>query len=222
MPAPSHLRSRAVRRRGDNTPGRPLQHARRPRPSGGASGNATLTRVTAALLVILLVAEGITVLNVEGLVRPHMFIGLVLIPPIVLKLGSTGYRFVRYYTGSAAYREQGPPKLLLRITAPALVLATVTLFGSGVWLLALGHSSGGVLAVHTASFAVWAAAFAIHFLGHAPTLARSLRSDWRAMLGGSIAGAGVRAMLLAAALGGGLALALALLGLITGWHGESG
>jgi hypothetical protein len=161
----------------------------------------------------------VTVLNVEGLVGPHMFIGLVLIPPVLLKLGTTGYRFARYYAGSAAYREQGPPKLLLRLSAPVLVLATLSLLGTGVWMLALGHSSGGVLTAHKVSFGIWAAAFAIHFLAHAPTVVRSLRSDWKPALRGAAAGPGLQAMLVLASLGGGLALAISLLGLISGFHG---
>ncbi len=44
----------------------------------------------------------------HGLLVAHMFIGLVLIPPVLLKLGSTGYRFARYYTGAPAYRAKGP------------------------------------------------------------------------------------------------------------------
>ena len=56
-----------------------------------------------------------------GLRAEHMFIGLVLIPPVLLKLGSTGYRFVRYYAGAPAYREKGPPRPLLRLLAPVLV-----------------------------------------------------------------------------------------------------
>ena len=35
-------------------------------------------------------------------------IGMVLIPPVALKLGSTGYRFARYYLGSPVYRAKGP------------------------------------------------------------------------------------------------------------------
>ena len=172
------------------------------------------------MLVVLLAAEGITILSIEGLVQPHMFIGLVLIPPVLLKLGTTGYRFARYYTGSAAYREKGPPKLLLRMTAPVLVLSTVSLLGTGVWLMALGHSSDTVLTLHQTSAVVWGITFGIHFLSHALTVARSMRSDWTSMVRRSVAGTGARAMLLAASLGGGLALALSLLGVITGWQGE--
>ena len=194
-------------------PRRPPERASR---SGGVEANARLTRVTAAVLVMLLVAEGITITSIEGLVRPHMFIGLVLIPPIALKLATTGYRFMRYYAGSAAYREKGPPALVLRLTAPVLVLATIALFTTGVWLLVLGHGSDSVVSLHAASAIVWVAAFAIHLAAHGRTVLRSLGPDWRSSLVGPRAGA----LLVAAALGGGVALALALLGLITGWHGE--
>ena len=187
---------------------------------GGGEGNEVLTRLTAVVLVVLLVAEGITILSIEGLVQPHMFIGLVLIPPVALKLATTGYRFVRYYTGSAEYREKGPPQLILRLTAPILVLATLSLFASGVWLLSLGHSSDSVLTLHVTSAIVWVASFGIHLLLHGLDVLRSMGADWKQTLLRSTGGAGARALLLAASLGGGLALALALLGAITGWHGE--
>ena len=187
---------------------------------GGAKGNEVLTRLIAAVLVVLLVAEGITILSIEGLVQPHMFIGLVLIPPVAVKLATTGYRFARYYTGSAEYRAKGPPELILRVTGPVLVLATLSLFATGVWLMSLGHGSDAVLTLHVTSAVVWVVAFAIHVLMHGLDVLRSLRADWKQTLLGSAGGAGSRAMLLAASLGGGLALALSLLGAITGWHGE--
>jgi hypothetical protein len=80
--------------------------------------NELLTSSAAALLVILLMAEGITILDMRGLLGPHMFIGLVLIGPLGLKLASTGYRFVRYYTGAPAYVAKGPPHVALRALAP--------------------------------------------------------------------------------------------------------
>ena len=67
---------------------------------------------------------------------------------------------------------------------------------------------------------VWVAAFGIHLLVHGLDVLRSLGADWKQTLRNSMGGAGARAMLLAASLGGGLALALSLLGAITGWHGE--
>src|ERR671935_1176001 len=98
---------------------------------GGTEGNELLTSATAVVLTCLLLAEGITVVHMRGLVGAHMFIGLVLIPPVLLKLASTGYRLLRYYGRSRAYREKGPPRLPLRLLAPVLVPATIVMFATG-------------------------------------------------------------------------------------------
>ena len=107
-----------------------------------------------------------------------MFIGMVLIPPVLLKLASTGYRFVRYYTGSQAYRAKGPPPFALRLMAPVLVVTTLAVLTTGVLLLATGHKSGALLEIHKVSFIVWLATFAVHFLVYIPRVVRSLRTDW--------------------------------------------
>jgi hypothetical protein len=187
---------------------------------GGTEGNEVLTNATALVLTVLLAVEGITILQMRSLVSVHMFIGMVLIPPIALKLGSTGYRFVRYYTGSRAYREKGPPPLPLRMLAPVLVVTTVAIFVTGVWLMLLGQRSDQVLFFHKLSFFIWGALFVIHFLWYAPRMARSLRRDWGAAGRHAIPGAGWRGMLVAASLGGGVALAVGLLSVIGGWHGR--
>ena len=98
---------------------------------GGTEGNEILTSAAAVVLVVLLVAEGITIVQMQGLLSAHMFIGLVLIPPVMIKLGSTGYRMVSYYAGARAYRVKGAPLLPLRLMAPAwhsdpLSMATAT------------------------------------------------------------------------------------------------
>jgi hypothetical protein len=187
--------------------------------SGGTVGNEILTSAAAAVLVVLLAAEGVTIVRMGGLVTAHMFLGLVLIPPVLLKLSSTGYRFVRYYTASRPYREKGPPQTVLRLLAPLLVLATIGVFATGVWLLAIGHRSGMVLELHKIAFIVWGVVFAVHFLAYIPRVVRSLGADWRASRRDAVPGAGVRAMLVAASVGGGVALALALLSVMTAWHG---
>jgi hypothetical protein len=179
--------------------------------SGGADGNEILTSAAAVVLVGLLVAEWITVVHMQGLLSAHMFIGLVLIPPVALKLTSTGYRMVRYYAGSRPYREKGPPLLPLRLMAPAFAVSTIAVLTSGVLLLAAGHKSNTVLTVHKLSCIVFGAILAVHFLAYIPRVARSLRADWTAARRQAVPGAGVRAMLVAAGLGGGAALALALL-----------
>lgn len=177
-----------------------------------------LTSATAVVLIALLVAEGITILDLRSLVDEHMFIGLVLIPPVLLKLGSVGYRFVRYYAGSRAYVGKGPPLLPLRVAAPLLVIATVALFTSGGLLLAAGHKSRSVLQIHQLSAIVWAAVFAVHFLAYIPRVARSLGTALRATRETAVPGADARRVVVVGAIGAGVALALALLPAITGWH----
>jgi hypothetical protein len=185
---------------------------------GGPEGNEILTSATAVVLTGLLLAEGITIVRMRGLVSAHMFIGMVLIPPVLLKLGSTGYRFARYYTGSHAYRAKGPPLLPLRLLAPVLVVTTLGVFVTGVLLLVAGHKSDTLLLIHKVSFIVWGVVFAVHFLAYVPQVVRSLRADWGAARGETVAGAGLRGMLVAAALGGGAALGLSLLPTMDAWH----
>jgi hypothetical protein len=182
---------------------------------GGVEVNELLTSSAAALLTILLLAEGATIINVRGLLTAHMFIGLALIPPVLLKLASTGYRFARYYTSAPAYREKGPPPLLLRVLAPVLVASTAMIFATGVWLLLLGHRSDQVLMLHKVAFFVWSGVFAVHFVAHLPRVGRSLGAAARTRAAGSW----LSATLVAVSLGAGVALALALLSHITGWHG---
>src|SRR5206468_2516773 len=74
-------------------PGRPeRQPARRSerRAEAGVAANARLTASNAAVLLVLLAAEGVTILRVRALLTPHVFIGMVLVPPVLLKVASTG------------------------------------------------------------------------------------------------------------------------------------
>jgi len=148
-----------------------------------------------------------------GLRTPHMFVGLVLIPPVLVKLGSTGYRFARYYLGTAAYRAKGPPLMALRLLAPVLVVTTIAVFATGVALLILGHRSDTLIEVHKVSFIVWGVVFGVHVLAHLRDTARSLRSDW------AVPGARMRLTLVATSLTAGLTVGIAVLPSITGWHG---
>jgi hypothetical protein len=174
----------------------------RPTPRwGGPAGNALLTSAAAVVLTVLLIAEGITIVRMGGLVTVHMFVGMVLIPPVLLKLASTGYRFVRYYAHSRPYRAKGPPLLPLRLLAPVLVVTTVVVLGSGVWLMVLGHRSDAVLELHKVSVIVWGVIFGVHFLAHLTTMLRALRPS-------GVPGASVRALLVAASIGAGVARSL--------------
>jgi hypothetical protein len=162
----------------------------------GPRGNERLTGSTAAVLLVLLAVEGLTVLSLGTFLSWHIFIGILLIPPVLLKLGSTGYRFVRYYTGQAAYRVRGAPPLFLRMLAPVLVLSTVGLFGSGVGLLVFGRV-GLLKAAHVVSFAIFGVAVSI------PALAVG---DWR-RAGGGVPRRLARTALVGVALIAGLMLA---------------
>ena len=109
----------------------------------GVARNERLTGTTALLLILLLAVEGVTILFIRPLLSWHVFVGMLLIPPVALKLGTTGYRMVRYYGRSPAYMRRGPPPLFLRALAPIVVAATVSVFASGVALLVAGPLGTG-------------------------------------------------------------------------------
>ena len=145
--------------------------------AGGSPGNEQLTAVVAALLLLLLAIEGATLLNVRSLLTVHAFVGMLLIPIVALKMASTGWRFMRYYRRGEEYVRRGPPHLLLRgLIGPVIVLSTVVVFGTGVALLAVDQTHGTLVGLHKASFVVWAGAFGLHVLWHAPSMPRLLRT----------------------------------------------
>jgi hypothetical protein len=146
---------------------------------GGPDGNERLTAASGAVLFLLLAAEGVTILSIRQLLSPHIFIGMLLLPPVALKLGSTAWRFARYYGGARPYREKGPPLLPLRLLAPVVVLSTVAVFATGIALLVVGPGGGIVLGLHKASFVVWLVATGIHVLAYLARVPRLAAADWR-------------------------------------------
>ncbi len=188
--------------------------------TGGSAGNRRLTGSTAAVLLVLLAAEGATLLAIRPLVSAHVFLGMLLVPPVLLKIATTGYRFARYYTGGREYRLDGPPHPLLRLLGPVVVAATTALFASGVALVVLGPSRGIVLGLHKASFVVWFGSTAVHVVGHALRVPRLASADWRRQT--PLPGASARRWLLASTLVLGLVLAIATVHLAAPWHGFGG
>src|SRR5271170_1546094 len=153
-----------------------------PARSGGAEGNERLTAMTGAVLLILLAIECYTILRIGRLLTLHVFLGMLLLGPVILKAGSVIYRFARYYTKSAPYRRQGPPAPLLRLIGPVIVLLTACVFGSGIMLAVTGPSYGppsGWLVVHRISFFAWLFFIAIHVLAHVPRLPGLLAAEAR-------------------------------------------
>jgi len=128
------------------------------------------------LLLVLFVAEVVTLLDVRGLISWHLALGVILLPPALLKTTTTGWRIVRYYTGDASYRQAGPPPLLLRVLGPLVVVTTLGLLGTGVALVLLGEPASrqtlvavpglrvDALTLHQGAFVVWAGATALHVL----------------------------------------------------------
>jgi hypothetical protein len=179
----------------------------------GVKGNARLTGSVAAVLLVLLAVEGVTVLRVGSLLTLHVFVGFVLIPPILLKVASTGYRFVRYYAGSPAYRHKGPPPLALRLLGPMMVVLTLTLFITGVALLFASASLRSLLlTLHQVSFVLWFVVMTVHVLGHIRETARLAPRDLYRRTRHQVRGAGLRQWLLLASVVLGLFLATLLVG----------
>ena len=189
-------------------------------PSRGASpeANARLTGSTAAVLLVLLAAEGFTILRVRALLSVHVFLGMVLVPLVALKVGSTSYRFVRYYLGSRPYRRKGPPPLVLRMLGPLLVVLTVILFASGIILLLVPPPSRPpFLLFHKASFVLWFGAMAIHVMAHLVDTTRLATRDWIGRTRRDVAGAGLRQWTLISSIAIGVLLGVLLLGQVAPW-----
>lgn len=209
-----------------------------PERSGGAEGNERLTVMTGAVLLLLLAAEGLTILGIGRLLTLHFFLGMLLLGPVALKAGSVMYRFFRYYTGSVPYRRKGPPTPLLRLLGPVLMTLTACVFGSGVMLAIVGPARRQPwLTYHKAAFILWFAAMAIHVLAYAPRVPRLLYAEARGAAlpqGGALpsaasglpstqatrrlAGRGVRLSLLIASLAAGLVIALLTVHLAGAWE----
>lgn len=139
-----------------------------PEPSeSSVTANERLTALTGGLLLLLLALMGVTVLSVRRWLPEHFLLGFLLIPPLALKMASTGYRFVRYYAGDPQYRRAGPPELLMRLTAPIVVISTLAIFATGIELWLFGLRFGSIwVEAHKLSFYIWLPAAAVHVLGH--------------------------------------------------------
>jgi hypothetical protein len=118
----------------------------------------------------------------------HIFVGVMLLGPVLLKSGSTVYRFARYYTGSTTYRHKGPPPPLHRILGPVVIASSLALLGTGVALIFVGDQSPGwLLTAHQTCFWVWVVVIAIHLLGHLWEAAITAWAEVRTSLSGAAA-----------------------------------
>lgn len=196
--------------------------------TGGPAGNAALTAWTGLVLLVLAVAELLTLIDVRGLISWHVALGALLIPPAVLKTATTGWRMSRYYLGDPSYRESGPPPLLLRLLGPLVVVSTLGLLGSGVLLILLGSQTSRTesftvagqradwVTLHQGLFIVWAVATALHLLGRiVPALRIATRQG-----AGPVPGRVVRVVTMVVALAAAAALAVLLVHADGSWAGN--
>lgn len=196
--------------------------------TGGPAGNARLTAWVGIFLLVGFLVEVGTLLNVTALLSWHVVVGVLLIPPALVKTGSTGWRFAGYYTRRTPYRAAGPPPMLLRILGPFVVLSTMAVLGTGLALIALGPQAGraslltvlgnriSALTLHQGSFLAWAVITGVHTAGRLLPALHILTASQRPRA--HIPGRRARAALLAGTLLiSGIAAAV-LLGPADKWH----
>jgi hypothetical protein len=174
-------------------------------------GNERLTSSTGLVLLVLLAIETLTTLELRTYLNVHLFLGLLLLPPVALKLASTGWRFARYYTRNDHYVLAGPPRMLLRVLAAPLVASTLALFGTGVAMIVVGHPGGRLRTLHTFSFVAWGVLIGVHALAYLARVLRDGTMDWRRNAVDVVAGVRSRRAILFGTLLAGVVVALATL-----------
>ena len=190
-----------------------IKHRSGESSESGVVANERLTSLTGGLLLVLLALMGVTVLSVRHLLPEHFLLGFLLIPPVALKLASTGYRFGRYYIGDPHFQRAGPPQLLMRLLAPIVVISTVAIFATGIELWLFGLRFGSIwVEAHKLSFGIWLPATAVHVLGH---LSRTSRASAAEFSVSSSPGSITRRSLVLGSLLAGVVLALASLTYVT-------
>jgi hypothetical protein len=162
------------------------------------------------VLIVLTVIELATLLlGLQRFLSLHVFVGLVLLPPVALKLASTGWRFTRYYTRATAYRAKGAPQLVMRLMAPLLVTATIVLFGSGIAMGFLhGHGLRLARQLHGPASVVWMLLVGVHVLVYVRRALVSTKEDVDPTSRSAVRGASARNLILAAAVLTGLVVGL--------------
>lgn len=181
--------------------------------------NERLTSIAGAVLFVLILVELVITANLHSLLSVHIFVGVLLAGPLVVKMASTGYKFVRYYTGSPVFQEKGRPHWLLRLAAPFLVLLTVLVFVSGFALAFVGPAHMGIFFdVHAASVALWIPVVTVHVYAHIRNVPRRVASDLTNRKGYHVPGRNGRVGLNIAALVVGLIAAIVMMPVSASWN----
>src|SRR6516165_1128664 len=104
----------------------------------GVIGNKRLTALVSLVLLVLIIVELVTSAFLRLWLPAHTVVGVLLAGPLLVKMGSTGWRFLRYYARAPAYVRRGPPPLVLRVLGPVLLVTTLVMIGSGIGLVVTG------------------------------------------------------------------------------------
>lgn len=187
--------------------------------SGGAQGNTRLTGTVGLVLLLLFAAQiGTVVLGVRSVLAWHVVIGLVLLPPVLLKIGSTTWRMVSYYRRTGDYRLHARPSLTKRVVGPLLAVLTVAVLASGIALVAGPQGAhAAALSIHVWAAYAWLAALVVHVVPHFVHALRLAGQDWSRKVESRIPLGGRRRVAVAVSLALGGVLALLLIGRATGY-----
>jgi magnesium-transporting ATPase (P-type) len=141
-----------------------LEDGPHPRRSVPVAGNLILTSHAGLVILFFLVLLYFTGLEFTPLRGVHFGLGFALIPILLVKLGSTGWRAVNYYFDRDPYRAAGPPWLLPRIMALPLTACAIAATISGVVLWAEGTDRGTWATVHIYSVISLAVVVVVHLV----------------------------------------------------------
>ena len=184
----------------------------------GVESNARLTSLTGMVLLVMLAVEGYTIFNVGGMITLHIVLGALLVGPVLLKVATTMYRFVRYYMGAPAYVRKGPPHVVLRVLGPVVIVSSLAVLGTGIALAVSGSGHGPWGLAHRASFIVWLVVMTVHVLGHVRDGALSVWAELRGRRFGSfLRGRTMRLGVVALALVAGVGAAALVLPAASSW-----
>jgi hypothetical protein len=160
----------------------------------------------------LLLLPGLAVVALSGLVfgnywQLHYIAGLSLIPLLLVKLGSTTYRALSYYTRRAMYRAAGAPEWVGRLLAPALIASTIIAMATGIWMWSQHSEAQPWAKLHVLSVLAMGACVGLHVLLRTPISLQAVTTDGVAALRHNVPR--IRIALVAIALAIGLIVGLA-------------
>lgn len=141
-------------------------------------GNSRLTALVGFILLGLFLGELFTLSSLRTLLPLHIFLGLLLIPPLLLKLSSVLWRFFHYYLKNEAYNRAGAPALIARLLGPLLAATTVVLLGSGV-MMVVNIDRAQALNIHRSSYPPWLFFIALHVAIHLKKMVFKGSADYR-------------------------------------------